>query len=158
MSDERPFWFTQNQGFSQAVPKDELLHPDRNKLITSDTQYFGFCVPHAWIQAFCYLRHHPNLHVVSGGLFVFQGHRRTVVHGELCDFRCYMNDSVLRHNLHEYRLANSYSVKVVEPLKRHSLNYSDPARKNSVDLQVEALLPPAMFCLDLPRANKLCGE
>jgi hypothetical protein len=149
MADDKPFWFNQNKGFLNAEPKDDLLHPDRNKLIKADsateTQYFGFCVPEARIQAFCYLWHHPNLRVLSGGLFVWQGHKATVVHGELCDFRCFMNDSALSGDLHEYRLENSYSVKIIEPLKRYVLSYSDPGRSNTVNVHIEALQPPVMF-------------
>jgi hypothetical protein len=149
MSEDLPFFLTENRGILKAKPQDDLLHPERNSLIKTDTltetQYFGFCVPEARIQAFCYLWHHPNLHLVSGGLFAFQGHKPTAVHGELCDFRCYMNDSPLKNDLHEYRLDNSYSVKILEPLKRYRLTYADAGRGNRVDLEIHALQPPIMY-------------
>ena len=149
MSDDMPFFLTQNCGLGRAEPTDDLLHPERNKLVTADTlsetQYFGFCIPSERIQGFCYLWHHPNLHVVSGGLFVFRGDRPTVLHGELCDFRCYMNDSVLKDDLHEYRLANGYGVKIVEPLQRFHVTYADLSRSNSIDLRIRAVQPPVMF-------------
>jgi hypothetical protein len=149
MSEDLPFFLTQNTGLRAAEAIDDYLHPQRNASIKTDslteTQYFGFCVPAERIQAFCYLWHHPNLHIVSGGLFVFQGHKPTVVHGELCDFRCFMNDSPLKNDLYEYRLENSYSVKVIEPLKRHHLSYADATRSNSVDLDFRAVQPPVMF-------------
>jgi hypothetical protein len=147
--EDKPFWFKQNNILLEAEPKDDLLHPERNKLTTADsateTQYFGFCVPEARIQAFCYLWHHPNLRVLSGGLFVWQGNKPTVVHGELCDFRNFMNDSALSRDLNDYTLDNSYSVKIVKPLELYLLRYSDPARSNTVALQIEALQAPVMF-------------
>ena len=149
MSDDKPFFISQNRGFGAIDASDELLHPAKNALVKADslteTQYFAFCIPEHRIHAYGYLWHHPNLKVVGGGLFVWQGHKRTVTHGELCDYRNYMSDSVLRNDLHEYRLDNGYGVKVIEPLKRHRLSYADPARGNVVELDYEAVSPPVMF-------------
>ena len=149
MSNDKPFFISQNTGLGQIRPEDELLHPDRNALVKADslteTQYFAFCIPEKRIHAYGYLWHHPNLHIVGGGLFVWRGHKRTVTHGELCDYRDYMSDAALKNDLHEYKLENSYSIKVVEPLKRHHMSYSDPKRQNSVELDYAAVSPPVMF-------------
>lgn len=149
MSDEKPFFISQNSGFSPIDGADELLHPGKNAQIKADslteTQYFAFCIPEERIHAYGYLWHHPNLRVVGGGLFVWQGHKRTVTHGELCDYRNYMNDSVLKNDLHEYCLENSYGIKIVEPLKRHHMSYADPQRQNFVELDYEAVSPAVMF-------------
>lgn len=149
MSDDKPFFISQNSGFGPIDAADELLHPAKNALVKTDslteTQYFGFCIPERAIHAYGYLWHHPNLHVVGGGLFVWRGHKRTVTHGELCDYRNYMSDRVLEDDLHDYRLENGYGVKVVEPLKRHRLTYADPARHNLVEIDYEAVSPPVMF-------------
>lgn len=149
MSDDKPFFISQNSGLGQATKEDELLHPQQNAQVAADslteTQYFGFCIPAQRIHAYAYLWHHPNLHVVSGGLFAWRGHKRTVTHSELCDYRNYMSDKVLKGDLHKYRLENSYSIEVVEPLKRHHMSYADPKRQNSVELDYEAVAPPVMF-------------
>ena len=149
VSKDLPFFLAVNDSLAGSDPRDDLLHPERNKLVQSDscteTQYFGFCVPEARIQAFCYLWHHPNLRLVSGGLFVFKGDKHTVVHGELCDFRSFMSDAPLRNDLHEYRLENGYGVKILEPLKRHRVTYADTARQNVVDVEMAAVRPPVMY-------------
>lgn len=149
MSDDKPFFISQNSGFAPITAQDELLHPERNALVKADslteTQYFGFCIPQEQIHAYGYLWHHPNLRIVGGGLFVWQGHKRSVTHGELCDYRNYMSDAVLQGDLHRYRLENSYGVTVVEPLRRHHMSYQDRARGNAVELDYEAVSPPVMF-------------
>jgi hypothetical protein len=149
MSDDQPFYVTQNEALSRAEPKDDLLHPERNAKVASltltETQYFGFCIPEERIEGFCYMYHHPKLQVVSGGILAWRGHTRSVVHGELSDIRTFMSDAALKNDLHEYRLDNGYGVKVVEPLKRHHVTYADPARNNSADLHFEAICAPVMF-------------
>jgi hypothetical protein len=111
----------------------------------TETQYFGFCVPEHAIHGYAYLWHHPNLGVVSGGLFAWRGHKRTVTHGELCDYRNFMSDRVLKNDLHDVRLENGYGVKIVEPLKRHRLTYADPVRGNEVEIDYEAVSSPVMY-------------
>jgi len=149
MADDRPFFLVQNQGFGSISDKDDLLHPESFKDISHDsateTQYFGFSVPEARIHALCYLWHRPNLNIVTGGVWVWQGVKRSAVHSELCDMRTFMNDSVLADDLHEYKLVNSYGVKILEPLKKFHMTYSDPARGNSFDLIQEAISPAVMF-------------
>jgi hypothetical protein len=143
------FWTSQNQSLATAIEADDFLHPELNAKVgadsTTETQYFGFCIPEVGIHAYGYLWHHPRLKVVTGGLMVYRGVKATPVAAELCDMLFFVNDSVLSNDLYGYRLPNSYAVEVLEPLRRHRMTYSDPDRKNSVDLQFEALAPPAMF-------------
>lgn len=149
MSEERPFYIAQNQAFSGISAQDELLHSEAFRDVTADsateTQYLGFSVPEARIHALCYLWHHPNLRVVTGGLYVWQGIKRYMPQAELCDVRAYMSDRALAKDLHDYRLDNGYGVRVVEPLKKLHMTYEDTARKNSVNLEYEALAAPVMF-------------
>ncbi|CAM2169577.1 conserved hypothetical protein [Paraburkholderia sacchari] len=149
MSNDKPFFISQNTSLGEISAQDELLHLQhaaQNKADSlTETQYFGFCIPEKRIHGYGYLWHHANLRVVSGGLFVWQGHKRTVTHSELCDFRNFMSDAVLHDDLHQYRLENGYGVEVVEPLKRHRVTYSDSKRQNLVALDYEAVSPPVMF-------------
>ncbi len=149
MSSDKPFFITQNSSLGGASPRDELLHLQHVGQVKADslteTQYFGFCIPEKHIHGYAYLWHHANLRVVSGGLFVWQGHKPTVTHSELCDYRNFMSDAVLRDDLRSYRLDNGYGVDVLEPLKRHRLTYVDPNRPNSVSLEYEAVSPAVMF-------------
>jgi hypothetical protein len=149
MSNDKPFFISHNSDIGAAAADDELLHPQRNALVEDDslteTQYFGFCIPEHCIHGFGYMWHHANLRVVTGGIFVWRGHTPSMVHAPLCDFRTFMRDDALANDLHEYRLANGYGVKVVEPLRRHHVTYADPARKQSIDLHYEAVSPAVMF-------------
>lgn len=146
---DKPFFVAQNTGFSTIVPADDLLHPQANARVSADsateTQYLGFSVPGERIHALCYLWHHPNLKVVTGGLYVFQGHKRYMSAAEMSDVRAFMRDTALANDLHSYRLDNGYGVRVVEPLKRLKLTYDDSARDNHVDLDYEALAAPVLF-------------
>lgn len=149
MSDDKPFYVAQNQGFGSITAKDELLHPQAFAEVKADTatetQYLGFSVPEAGIHAIGYLWHHPNLKVVTGGLLVWQGIKRYATAAELCDVRAFMSDRALANDLHEYRLDNGYGVRIIEPLKRLQMTYEDAARGNAVDLEFTALAEPVMF-------------
>ena len=146
---DKPFFLNQNSGFREADASVELLHPSANGGITADslteTQYFGFSVPEAKIHCYSYLWHHPNLRLLTGGLWVFQGTKRYMVQSEICDFRTYMSDSALKGDLYEYRLENGFGVKILEPLRRFHLTYEDPARSNAVDLIYDAVGPAVLF-------------
>lgn len=149
MSEDVAFWNSQNSSLGRALDADDLLHPAKNALSSADstteTQYFAFCKPEEKIHAYGYLWHHPNLRIVTGGLMVWKGINATALSADLCDIRHYMSDKALALDLHKYCLDNGYGVEVIEPLKRHRMSYSDPARRNSVDLRYEALAPPVMF-------------
>lgn len=141
---ELPFHLARNAGFGMARPEDDYLHTHQNAAVghetLTETQYFSFSIPEAKIHSNLYLWHHPNLGVVSGGAWVWQGSKRHPVEAEINDFRLFMRDDPLKNDLHEYRLLNGYGVKVIEPLKRHRVTYDDPERRNSFDLEYEALI------------------
>lgn len=149
MAGEKPFYMTRNTGFAPYDESAELLHPEQNRLVEdiscTETQYFGFSVPEAGIHALTYLWHLPKTRTVTGAAWVWQGIKANAVHSELCDIRTHMSDEVLKNDIHEFRLENSYGVKVLEPLKRFHLTYSDPGRNNSFDLISEAVGPVVMF-------------
>ncbi len=149
MSDDQPFFLKKNEGFAEISTADELLHPLMNNRLSDDsvteTQYLGFSVPEENIHAIGYCWHHPNLKVVTGGVFAWQGIKRNTPAAELCDVRAFMKDTALAKDLHEYRLDNGYGVKVIEPLKHLHMTYADAERQNSIDLHYEAVAPPVMF-------------
>jgi hypothetical protein len=146
---DQPFYVSQNSGFGSIEHRDELLHPDAGAGIAdvslTETQYLGFSIPEERIHALGYLWHHPNLRVVSGGIYVWRGFKTFMPQAELCDMRAFMSDALLSGDLHEYRLDNGYGVRIVEPLKRLQMSYADTARQNRIALEYEALAPPIMF-------------
>jgi hypothetical protein len=148
--EKMPFFLKKNTGFGQIRPQDDLLHPDSFAGVKDDsateTQYFGFSVPEHHVHALCYCWWHPNLKVVTGGLFVYQGVKHMTPAAELCDFRTFMSDAAIRNNdLHDFRLDNGYGVKMLEPLQRFHLTYANASNQNDVDLLIEAVLPAVMF-------------
>jgi hypothetical protein len=144
-----PFFLQANEGFASYSEADDLLHPEVNSKEPGDslteTQYLGFNIPEHDIHGLGYLWHHPNLGVVTGGAWAFQGIKKHILTSEIFDFTAYMSDRVLKDNLHDYRFENGYGVKVVEPLKQLHMTYADTARKNAIDITFSAITAPVMF-------------
>lgn len=151
LSNEKlPFFLAKNTGLGVIRPEDELLHPQSFKGVDDDsateTQYFGFSIPEENIHALTYNWWHPNLKIVTGGLYVWQGVKQTTIEAELCDWRTFMSDKVITKNdLHEFRFDNGYGVKILEPNRRFHITYDNAANQNSVDVTAEAVLPGVMF-------------
>ena len=146
---KQPFYLSKSDGFAAFSEADELLHPETNANEPGDslteTQFLGFSIPEDNIHGLGYLWHHPNLGVVTGGAWVFQGIKQHILTCELFDINAYMSDRVLANDLHDYRLSNGYGVKVVEPLKKLQMTYNDPALKNVIDIEFSAIQQPVMF-------------
>lgn len=146
---KKAFWEAKNTGFAEPDPQDEYLHLDAREREPgpelTETQYIGFSIPEHDIHALCYLWHHPNLGVVSGGVWVWQGIKPSVHTCEIWDWLNYVPDSVLADDLRHFKLPNSYEVEVLEPLERLRLRYTDESRGNALDIEVEALAPPMVL-------------
>lgn len=144
-----PFYLSKSRVLRKCVPADDFLHPDANSSITDDslteTQYFGFCLPKERIHGVMYCWHHPNLGLVSGGVWVWRGIKLEANSSEMYDWRSFMSDRVLANDLHRFRLDNGYCAEVVEPLKRHRVSYADPLRGNSINLEYEAIAAPVLW-------------
>jgi len=145
----KPFFLQTNEGLGNCVPADDLLHPQVNARQPGDslteTQFLGFSIPEKNIHGVGYIWHHPNLAVVTGGAWVFQGFKPHMLCSELVDIRAFMSDKVLKDDLHAYRLDNGYGVEVIEPLKTLRMTYADAARGNEIDITFSAVTPPVMF-------------
>lgn len=149
MAGDKPFFITQNAGFLEADASVDLLHTDRTKAVGEDsateTQYFGFSVPEEGIHSLDYLWHRPNLGIITGGVWTWRGIKASAPWSEMCDIHTFMNDSALAGDLHEYRLANGYGVKMLEPMKRFHMTYRDPVRDNAIDVLFEGMSPVVLW-------------
>lgn len=150
MSDNSTFFDKQyGEGFGKFGPEDDLLHPEQNAQILSygatETQYLGFNIPEEGITSVSYLWHHPRLRALTGGCMAWQGIKPMPLACELIDMRCYMDDAALKNDLHDYTLDNGYRARIIEPLKKFHITYSDEARGNSFDVQLTAVMPIAMI-------------
>lgn len=143
------FWEVRNDAFAPATPEMDLLHPDARTRESGpelmETQYLGFNVPEHGIHGLCYLWHHLNLGVVTGGAWVWQGYKENSLACELFDMPAYVDDACLAGDLWDYRLPNSYQVTTEKPLHSHRIRYSDPDRGNSFDVGYEAIMEPMVF-------------
>ena len=150
---EVAFWDAENLAIGQAQPHDDLLHPELNAKIEGDslteTQYLGFSIPEEQIHCLCYMWHHVNLGVVTGGVWVWQGVTRHNFQSQIFDFSTYESDSCLANDLHEYKLACGYHVQTLEPLKHHRIRYSDPVHDNHLDVELRAVTPAALLASGL---------
>ncbi len=145
---ENEDWFkTPSAGFGDFTDADDFLHPQ--EVVEGDTltetQYFGFNIPEENIYGFSYFWLHPNLDVVTGGLFACQGLKNSSMQAELFDMHAYVSkDRVITNDLQAYEFPNSYAVKVLEPGKRMRIAYNDEARGNRLDMEATAIMPVAM--------------
>ena len=146
-TDDQPFYLSRSENVGEAVAADDFLHaaPAVTEASLTETQYFGFGVPEHGIHGIGYLWHHPNLGTLTGGVWAFQGFKRTALACELFDMRAWMDDRPLRGDLHDVRLDNGYAVQVLEPLKRHRSGYADAARGNAFELEYTAVAPPVLY-------------
>ncbi|HEY3240960.1 MAG TPA: hypothetical protein VGL92_15435 [Acidimicrobiia bacterium] len=137
-------------GFGPCTEADDLLHREMNSQVSdpalTETQYLGFSVPEAGIHALNYLWIHPNLELLTGGVWAWQGVKRSQLAAELFDMRQFMEDEPIRKgDLADYELPMGYRVKVLQPLEKIHIAYDDPARGNAFDVTLTAIMPPAMI-------------
>ncbi len=137
-------------GFGPYTAADDLLHREMNSQVSdpslTETQFLGFSVPEAGIHALNYLWVHPNLELLTGGAWVWQGVKRSQLSAELFDMRQFMEDEPIRKgDLADYELPMGYRVKVLQPLEKIHIAYDDPVRNNAFDVTLTAIMPPAMI-------------
>jgi hypothetical protein len=160
---KKAFWEAKNTSFGEPRTEDEFLHPDARKHEPSpdltETQYFGFNIPDQEIHALCYIWHHPNLGSVTGGAWAWQGVKRHHLQCELFDMRAFIDDECLSNDFHEVELPSGYRSKVIEPLNKFEIRYSDEARENSIEVDYEAIMPPMVLSsgFHLEQAMKTSG-
>jgi hypothetical protein len=160
---KKPFWESKNEAFVEATAACDLLHPESRKVETGDslteTQYLGFNIPEERIHGLCYLWQHPNLGMLTGGVWAWQGVKKHNLSSELFDFVTYQSDACLANDLYDYRLENSYHVNTIEPLKKHRIRYADPRLDNAFDITLEAVAPAMVLSsgMHLEQAMKTRG-
>lgn len=129
--------------------EDEDLHlgyqSKNSSFELNETQLFGFSVPEAGIHSMLYTWVHPNLNVISSGVFVAQGMRKYHGSADICDFRTYMSMDELSGSLVSYRTSAGYQVEMIEPGKKFRTRYEDSERNNFFDVYHTAAQPPCMW-------------
>lgn len=129
--------------FGVVRAEDDRLHPappDAPASLT-ETSYFGFNVPERNLNGEVYVWFHPALRVVSAGVLVWSGFKRTTLAADYFDYRTYLPwpDG----DLDDLALANGLRIRTEKPLERWACEWQDAARNTSLSLQSSALMPPA---------------
>ncbi len=129
--------------FATVLPEDDFLHPAPEGAPASltETSYFGFNIPERNLNGEVYAWFHPALRVVSAGVFVWSGFKRTTLAADYFDFRTYLPwpDG----DLGDCTLANGLRIRTERPLERWTCDWRDAARNTELRLQSSALMPPA---------------
>ena len=129
--------------FAIVRPEDDLLHPVAAGALASltETSYFGFSVPEQNLNGEVYVWFHPALRVVSAGVFIWRGFKRTTLAAEYFDFRTYLPwpDG----DLDDLVLASGLRIRTETPLERWTCEWKDAARNTELRLHSSALMPPA---------------
>ncbi|MCW3040039.1 MAG: hypothetical protein JWM31_1944 [Solirubrobacterales bacterium] len=138
--------------FGTAEAHDELMHRSARESqphpALVETVFAGFNVPEAGIHCLNYIWLHPNLRLMSGGAWCWQGHKHGQLEAELFDMRDFVADTPITDDggdLDDVRLPGGYRHQVVRPLEEVRMTYEDPARGNAFDVTLEAVMPAAML-------------
>lgn len=152
MSQNTSFFMNQQpKGFGSVSPDDEKFHrgardeDDSPALV--ETQFIGFNVPAADIHSLNYVWAHPNVGIVSGGPWAWQGVKSHQLASEIFNMEDFMPESVILDggDLDDYTLPSGYGVEVIEPFEKLRIFYDDPSRQNAFDVTMTAIMPPAMI-------------
>lgn len=130
--------------FGVVTDQDEYLHgdgPDGDSL--TETWYWGFNVPEARINCYAYCWVHPNLGVVSAGLFIYQGIKAQHLAAELFDMPAFLSAGIVGDGA-DIKVPNGLRLQVIDPLRHIHMTYSDPVRDTRVDVHLTAVDEPVV--------------
>jgi hypothetical protein len=140
-----PGWTTDGLAgsrFARVTPADEFLHaiaPDAGYAST-ETSYWGFCVPERNLMAEIYIWYHPALRTMSAGILLWRGMRRSSLESEYVHHHHFlpMPADIARYTIAPLGL----EIEVLEPLQRARMRCRDPERDVGFDLTWTGVLPP----------------
>lgn len=143
-------------------PKNEEMHPEYRDLNPSpdlnETQFFGFSVPEENIHALMYAWAHPNLDLVSTGVFVAQGYRPLPPAIDIQDYRAYVPLKAIGHSYLKFTTPGNYSVEVLEPGVKFRTTYLDKERGHSFDVVHTAIHEPQVWSSNVHLEQPLSTE
>lgn len=140
-----PGWSTRGLAgttLGTVQPEDEYLHPvsEGAGYATTETSYWGFCVPERRLMCEIYLWFHPALKTMSAGILLFTGKRSSSLASDYVHHHHFlpMPDQIAHYQVPQIGL----DIEVIEPLKRIRIRHQDPDRAVSFDILCEAAMPP----------------
>lgn len=124
--------------------KDDLLHTPTSDIYSwSETNWFAFNIPEAHINGAAYVWLHPNLRVASSGVLVWQGKNKTQLDAMYFDYRHFL--PFPQGDLDDYELVNGLKIKILEPLNKFQIDYTDETRKMELHFTWNAIMPAEMY-------------
>jgi hypothetical protein len=139
-------------GFGETKPSDERVHREMNAEVSDpalvETQFVGFNVPEANIHCLNYLWLHPNMRLMSGGAWCWQGFKGRQLEAELFDMRDFIPDAAITDDggdIDDVTLPSGYRHEVITPLEEIRVSYEDSVRGNAFEVTMKAVMPPAML-------------
>jgi hypothetical protein len=144
VSTESTQWVTseESSGFGRVTDVDEYMHsggPSGDSL--SETWYWGFNIPEARVNCYAYCWVHPNLGVVTAGLFIYQGIKGQHLAAELFDMPAFLSAEILGDGA-DIQVPNGLRIRVIDPLRHIHMTFSDPVRETEVDVHLTAVDAP----------------
>jgi hypothetical protein len=140
-----PGWSTSGLAgarFAPVVPEDEFLHPvaPGAGYATTETSYWGFCVPERDLMAEIYIWFHPALGTMSAGILLFRGKKSSSL---AADFVHHNHFLPMPAQIGNYSIdAIGLQIEVLEPLKKIRMRCKDPERNVSFDVLFTGAMPP----------------
>jgi len=118
-------------------PEDDSFHPHSDHWWETETAWFSFNVPERRLGGWFYNQVLAVQGVCNGGAWVWDDSPA----GALYEVNHRGLPMPAGLDLRDVTLPNGNSIRVVEPLTRYELRYSDPGRFEA-DLVYEAIMPP----------------
>lgn len=133
--------------FGSVVDADDYFHPrdiHPPGASVTETYYFGFSVPEEKVFGFLYLWLHPNLEVLSGGVLLYQGRKRSFLAADYHNWYDFLDTSAINGDNGTVTLPNGFVMKIVKPFQEHELLFEDKRADTRFHLVQRAAMPPAV--------------
>ena len=130
--------------FDEITVADEYLHgaPADGHYAATETSYYSFNIPEERLNGEIYVWLHPVLKLMSASIYIWTGNRASTLACEYVNhfhYLPYPSGDLAEYSIDEIGLR----VKVIEPLRRIQIGHSDSDREVSLELTLEAIMPPA---------------
>jgi hypothetical protein len=124
-------------------PQDDNFHQLSADPWETETCWFSFHIPERRLAGWLYAWVRPNMGNCGGGVFIYDD--TGVAPYELPYFNYqYTQPLPAERDLRDFTFPNSYSVKMLEPLQRYALQFSD-RKLLTLELEFNAVAAPHPF-------------
>jgi len=145
MSEDIAYMSVAGGGFGDLSKATDfpLAFVENKDCSVTETWWWCFHIPERNLNAEVYFWKHPNLNLMSGGVWVFEGIKRHHLECEHFNFKNWIpapevdGSSFFSPDL-------DLRINVLDPLNRHEVLYNNPATDTALHLIAESVQPPAL--------------